>query len=337
MNKKYIYTFLIAFAVSMAAILGMFYALGLFSDVSALNIDVDEKITTTESTQKGSRAEGVSSGDDKEDKVLNVLAFGLNDGLADTIVLFSYNHGTNRLNLLSVPRDTYHEVQGYPDPWQHKINSVYGYREKGGPIGMKNEVSKLLGIPIHYYVEVDFASVVSIVDTLGGYDVYVPYPMRYDDVYAVPQLHINIPEGWNHLNGQETLEYLRFRRNNDGTISEGDVVRTERQRAFINAMIEKAINSRDIFSLISTIVREEYVGTDMPLEEVLKYAALVRKMPMDRVRSFVLEGEHDMIDSLSFWLPDFGKRDALMRMFYSTDPNVKDHTRTEEENGDDEQ
>lgn len=322
MNKKYLYTFLIAFAVTMAVILGVYYKAGLFAfqDVRDPNrgADIVQK-ENGDDPEKTSPTVNPNIND--EEKVVNVLAFGLNDGLADTIVLFSYNYGTNRLNILSVPRDTYHEVRGYPETWQHKINSVYTYREDGGPIGMKTEVSKLLGIPIHYYIKVDFASVVSVVDTLGGYEVYVPYHMKYDDFYAYPELHIDIPEGWNNLDGQGTLKFLRFRQNNDGTISEGDIVRTQRQRDFINAMIEKAINSGDILSILKTIIKEEYVATDIPIEEVVKYATFMKKLPMDRVHSYLLQGYNDMIDGLSFWIPDLGKKDALMRAFYSKNPN----------------
>lgn len=331
MNKNYLYTFLIAFAVSMVLIMGIFYGLGVFSDVSVEEVPVPDLSGGGQKTTPTSD-NGIENENDK-DKVLNVLAFGLNDGLADTIVLFSFNYGTNRLNILSVPRDTYHEVRGYPDPWQRKINSVYGYAEDGGVLGMKKEISNLLGVPIHYYVKFDFASVVSIVDTLGGYDVYVPYYMKYDDYYAKPELHIDIPEGWNHLDGLGTLKFLRFRQNNDGTISEGDVTRTQRQRDFINAMIEKALNSNDLFGLITTIIKGEYVATDMPIEDVMRYATMVKKMSMDRVNSYLLPGDHDMMDGLSYWFPDLNKKDAMMRMFYSKDPKEIYNP----ESGDDEQ
>lgn len=317
MNKRYLYTFLISFSVAMVIIMGIFYALGVFSEE---NISI-LPIHTTEPNPNTAYTPDAGGADADEDKVLNVLAFGLNDGLADTIVLFSFNYGTNRLNILTVPRDTYHEVRGYPEPWQRKINSVYGYKEDGGVIGMKTELSKFLGVPIDYYVKVDFASVVSIVDTLGGYDVDVPYHMKYDDSFAVPELHIDIPAGWNHLDGLETLKFLRFRKSNDGKIVEGDIVRTQRQRDFINAMIEKALNSSDLFSLMTTIIKGEYVATDMPLEMVMKYAALIKNTPMQRVSSFLLPGEHDMLDGLSFWIPDLEKKDAIMRLFYSKDPN----------------
>lgn len=264
MNKKYIITFLSAFGLTLLLLMGVFYGAGLFSDGdTALPIH-----TTTTGNSSDIETTTAPTEDEKGDKVINVLAFGLNDGLADTIVLFSYNYGTNALRVLSIPRDTYFEVEGYNELWQHKINSVYTYREDGGELGMKTQISKLLEIPVHYYVKVEFSSVIAIVDSLGGYDVYLPYPMYYDDPTDYPPLHIALDAGWHHLDGLETLKYLRFRKSNDGTIAEGDVQRIERQKEFIKAMIDKAL-ANDIVPVLTTIVKGEYVTTDMPLEEVL--------------------------------------------------------------------
>ncbi len=316
MNKKYIITFLSAFGLTLLLLMGVFYGAGLFSDGdTALPIH-----TTTTGNSSDIETTTAPTEDEKGDKVINVLAFGLNDGLADTIVLFSYNYGTNALRVLSIPRDTYFEVEGYNELWQHKINSVYTYREDGGELGMKTQISKLLEIPVHYYVKVEFSSVIAIVDSLGGYDVYLPYPMYYDDPTDYPPLHIALDAGWHHLDGLETLKYLRFRKSNDGTIAEGDVQRIERQKEFIKAMIDKAL-ANDIVPVLTTIVKGEYVTTDMPLEEVLKYAAKIKNMPMDRVKFYTLEGNHDMYGGLSFWFHDDAKKKALMRLFYSTDPN----------------
>lgn len=316
--------------------MGIFYGVGLFAgiDNGPIKLPGEEQGVTEPNEDDSSGGNNPSTKKPpivgKQDKVVNVLAFGLNDGLADTITLFSYNYGINVLNVLTIPRDTYWEVEGHYEPWQRKINSVYGYREDGGPLGMKKQVSKLLGIPIDYYVELQFDSVVAIVDTLGGYDVYVPYPMHYDDVYASPELHIHFDEGWQHLDGYDTLKYLRFRKNNDGTIVEGDVQRTSRQRDFIISMIEQAL-SNDLVGLLTTIAKGEYVGTDMPIEEVLRYATLIKNIDMDSVRTYILEGDHGMQDELSYWFVDDGKKKALMRLFYSTNP--KDFEETNEEEG----
>ncbi len=252
---------------------------------------------------------------EEEHEVINVLAFGLNDYLADTILLFSYNYGSNKLNILTIPRDTYYEVEGHYEPWERKVNSIYTYREDGGVLGMKKHISELLEVPIDYYVRVEFSSVIAIVDTLGGYDVDVPYNMDYDDPYATPELHIHIPAGPQHLDGLETLKYLRFRKNNSGTIAEGDVTRTERQKHFINAMINQALAS-DIVSLLTTIVKGEYVATDMPVDEIIKYAAMIKKIDESRIKFYTLEGEAGYQDGLSYWFYNEEKKDALMRMFY---------------------
>lgn len=99
----------------------------------------------------------------------------------------------NKIDLISVPRDTYYERNEYNSPAQKKINAAYGAE---GIIGTANSVSDVLyGIPINYYAVVDYDSVKTIVDGIGGVPVNVEKAMKYDDPTDKPPLHINIPAG----------------------------------------------------------------------------------------------------------------------------------------------
>lgn len=53
-------------------------------------------------------------------------------------------------------------------------------RERG-PAGLLDGVQATLGIPIHRYVSVALADVEPLVDSLGGFPVFVPYPLRDAD------------------------------------------------------------------------------------------------------------------------------------------------------------
>ncbi len=317
MNKRYIYTFLGSFVIAMIVLMGIFYGVGLFASpddgIEIPTVVVEPTTDVAESTTADD-----TSGDNEEEEeapIVNILAFGLNDSLADTIVLFSYNYEKNTLNALTIPRDTHFEVDEHYETWEKKVNSIYGYRGDGGVLGMKTHISRLLGVPIDYYVKVEFNSVIAVVDTLGGYDVNVPYNMDYDDEWANPELHIHIPAGQQHLDGLNTLKFLRFRKNNDGTIQEGDVQRTDRQKLFIKSMINKALDS-DIVPVLTTIIKGEYIATDMPLDEVLKYASMISNIDQSKIMFYTLEGEAGFEDGLSFWFHDEDKKKALMRMFY---------------------
>ena len=78
-------------------------------------------------------------------------------------------------------------------------------------------VSKVLnGMPIHYYMAVDYEGVGNIVDAIGGVWYDVPFHMKYDDTTkGIEDLHIDIPAGRQHLDRENAVEFLRFRKTND--------------------------------------------------------------------------------------------------------------------------
>ncbi len=82
---------------------------------------------------------------------------------------------------------------------------------------LKEEIEQTFGIPIDYYIYVDLKGFVALVDELEGVDVYIPEEMNYDDPYQ--DLHIHYTKGQHHLNGQQAMEVVRFRHNNDGAVT----------------------------------------------------------------------------------------------------------------------
>jgi LCP family protein required for cell wall assembly len=170
---------------------------------------------------------------------INVLCFGIADYLlADTIMLVSLDPDNLTADVISVPRDTFYHTKGRDEPYMKKINAYYyGNNSVERTQNMINTVSALLKLPIHYYVKIEFDGVIAIVDCIGGVTVDIPFDMDYDDPEA--NLHIHFKEGKNQLlNGQQSLEFLRFRMNNDGTRSDGDIGRIYRQQQFLKTAIK---------------------------------------------------------------------------------------------------
>ena len=297
--------------------------------------------STTETTETGGTGNDVDLGinDDRTElqKIadassrINIIAFGLNDSLADTMMLFSYDPNLNKIDILSIPRDTYNPIDGFNDLAQKKMNAIYGFPEVGGVNGMKKELSAFLGIPIHYYLKVDFEAVEAIVNTLGGYEVTVPFDMDYDDYYAVPQLHIHFTKGYQVLKGADTVRYLRFRKNNDGSRSEGDVDRIPRHQHFVNSMMTKALSSK-LPSVINTVIGGEYVTTDMTIEDALGLAIKAASMKSDAIAFHTLEGEARMINGASYWIHDPAAMEKTLYGLYgfTIDTEEPDVTTTSE-------
>lgn len=255
---------------------------------------------------------------------INILAFGLNDSLADTIMLFSYDPEKQKMDIVSIPRDTYHHVEGFNGAGQKKINAVYGFKGEGGSNGMKRYISEFLGVPIDYYVRVNFNSVIAVVDTLGGYPVTVPFDMDYDDPYGKPALHVHLKKGYQVLDGDKAVGYLRFRKNNSGTISEGDIQRIARQQHFVKTMIDKALSSK-LPTLINTIIGGKYVRTDMTLEQALTFAIQGASIKGEDIQFYMLEGHDKMIGKTSYWIHDAKALEKLMFKIYGHDLDAAEH------------
>ncbi len=321
--KFYIKVFLISFVGFLALFTGILFAIdAIVSQDDVPEISAEETNETTEVS--GTDDEGEVVVDENRTELqkiadassrINIIAFGLNDHLADTMMLFSYDPELNNIDILSIPRDTYNHIEGFNDLAQKKMNAVYGFPEVGGAEGMKRVLSEFLGVPIHYYLKVDFEAVEAVVDTLGGYEVDVPFDMDYDDFYDTPPLRIHFKKGYQVLNGEDTVRYLRFRKNNDGSRSLGDIDRIPRQQHFVSSMMNKALSSK-LPSVINTIIGGEYVTTDMTLEEALSFAIKGASLESEAIQFYTLEGEARMISGSSYWIHDPASLERTLYSFY---------------------
>ena len=189
---------------------------------------------------------------DKQEKVgmVNILLLGVDEGgmRSDTIMLASLNGRTGRLSVLSIPRDTRVLVgRSY-----QKINAAIGIgaqEVRKGNLKEPEELSvqkvKLItGLPIHYFMSVNFDGFMEIIDALGGVEFDVPFRMKYDD--PVQGLHIDLQPGLQVLDGKKAHDFVRFRKGNPGYpgYAMGDLGRVEAQQAFIKALVSQKVNAK---------------------------------------------------------------------------------------------
>ena len=193
---------------------------------------------------------------------VNILVMGVESTRTDTIIFLSIDTGSNKVDAVSIPRDTYYPTEGKEGLGQKKINAVYGFKDSGGPEGLVEAVSALLDTNIDYYILVDYEGVSDVVDLIGGVEVDVPFRMKYDDPYANPPLHIDFEPGVQIIKGDNALEYLRFRKSNDGSVGGGDVSRIERQQDFLKSAAKSALGPKLPIVIIRGL---SYVDTDMPV------------------------------------------------------------------------
>lgn len=152
-------------------------------------------------------------------------------GRSDSMVLATINPNSQKMTLLSIPRDTYAEIVGHGT--SDKINHAYAF---GGTAMSINTVQKLLDIPIDYYVTVNMAGIKEIVDVVDGVDVVSPMAFTMGDYSFV--------EGMNHLDGDAALAFARMRHEDPN----GDTGRQGRQRLIIEGVIKKIISPNTLMN-----------------------------------------------------------------------------------------
>ncbi len=247
-----------------------------------------------------------------ESKRINILLVGLEDKRSDTIMLGSFDKKSGDLNVLSIPRDTYFYRSGYDSAEEKKINAIYS---SSGIKGLMKAVENILGIPVHNYITVDYEGVEKVVDTIGGVEVEVPFHMKYEDPYDNPPLVIDIPKGNQVLDGEESLQYLRYRHNNDMTsgYKDGDIGRIKAQQEFVKSAVKKSISFK-----LPVVVKEVYshIKTNLSLADMLLLATDAVNFSIDKMETEILPGRAKIMENLSFYIHDPSQVEEYVEKLY---------------------
>ena len=241
----------------------------------------------------------------RRDQVWTFLLMGTDDGNgnADTLMVATYDVKQKKVGVLSIPRDTIvdREWSRYP-----KINGAYSK----GISRVKEEVSYLLGIPIDYYIKVDIKAFVALVDEVDGVDFVVPVDMNYDDPWQ--NLSIHYQKGMQHLTGQQALEVVRFRHNNDMS-GYSDVGRTQTQQALLRAVAQKVLSWNSVPKIAGFVdIFADYVDTDMDVSDMVYFATQALYLDMGTgVSTKTLEGRGDATYKGYTWCYELDKEQTL--------------------------
>jgi len=212
----------------------------------------------------------------------NVLLVGIDRGSvedddatrSDVIILASIDVIEKKAVLISFPRDTRVNIPGYGT---QKINAARAFSGMEGVIEVVKDIS---GMEIHDYAEVDFAAFEKVVDAIGGVTLHLDYPILDPKIGA-------LPAGDVFLNGEDALVLVRSR-----DLPRGDLDRIDNQKKFLKAVMQKAVEVRDLQALLAILdAAVKYMETTIEPDMLFTLAEALGGMQVDAVEFATLPGE----------------------------------------------
>ena len=257
---------------------------------------------------------------------INILFVGLRGGdplegdcpfCTDTLILLTVDPLTKTAGMLSIPRDMWVNIPGFGFS---RINTAWslGRGSKlpgGGPALAMKTISHFIGVPVDYYVQVDFDTFVDIIDMIGGVDIHNDETLFLDPVYhgqEFPKVKLTCC-GMRHLRGRVALAYARCRHAEQGC-KDGDIGRARRQQKVIFAIREKVLSPENFPTLLAQAPQlyrtfSRGIHTNLSLNDAIKLAVLVQDIPKKDIRNAVID--HSMIQMGNVILG--GQRASIIR------------------------
>ncbi len=284
---------------------------------------------------KKAKPDGTLSAEDqeKEDQkqavsVINqtIAVFGIDadETRTDVIFVVNFNSKTNKVKVLSIPRDTkvewtetqrskLREYKG-TNIYTTKINEMTAY---GGIENIRdftiNQIENMLGVKIDNYVIINLEAFRKIVDTIGGVEVDVPSRMYYRD--RAQGLFIDLQPGLQLLDGSKAEQLVRFRQ-----YLNGDVDRIQVQQLFLKAFAAKIMSPQTITKVPQFIpILFSYIKTDVSLSQIAAYYPFLQSFNMNYLSFNTLPGEGRYEGGISYFFPDRQAMGTLIEeVFFDT-------------------
>jgi LCP family protein required for cell wall assembly len=192
---------------------------------------------------------------------------GVGGARGDALHLVGVNPRLNRATILDIPRDTC---------WAgDKINAA---NASGGGPAQAQAVGGLIGVPISYVVDVDFAGFQALIDGVGGVTINIPFEMHdpYSGAYFQP--------GRQHLDSTNALAFSRDRHD----FPQSDIIRTNNQGLLIMAAIaqlqKQSRSASGEFHLITMLYQHAQL-TGLGVNDLYHLGRVMFRIPYSAIRN----------------------------------------------------
>lgn len=278
----------------------------------------EETVTTTTEQTEEEAPEIARSNAFHGDDFLQILLVGIDRtamtgqkhgdevSRSDTLMLATLDPVTKRAQLLSIPRDTYVNVPGHG---KTKINHAYMHGKY--PL-LKKTVERFLDVKIDHYAIVDYDAVRELTTAVGGVEVYLPINYKYTDPSVDPPLEINFHAGYQLVEGDDAVRFLRIRK----IFDDQDIGRIGQQQKFLKSLFKKMKTPGMLLKLptLLNIINKD-VETDLSYGEMADLAYFGIGMDFSNLETEVLEGGGQRIDGLDYWIVNQRYAQGLVEKF----------------------
>jgi LCP family protein required for cell wall assembly len=213
---------------------------------------------------------------------------------ADSLILVSMDPTTQRVGMLSIPRDLRVPIPGREGLQPINAAYVFGELERPGygPHLTAETVQYNLGIPIDHFVVLSFEAVINLIDAIGGITVDVPVAIddeQFPDLYTFGYDPLHINAGLHDMDGQLALKYARTRH------QDSDFDRTRRQQQVIMAIRDRVLRPEMLPELVAKapIIWDQVskgIITDIPFDQLLSLAWYAKDIPGENFTKGSLDG-----------------------------------------------
>jgi len=218
----------------------------------------------------------------KPDDQVNILLLGDDQRpneytfRTDSIIILTLNSKQSSASMTSFPRDLYIYAPGWT---MQRINVVFA---RGGFDLMSTTFEYNFGVKLDYYAKINVFTFLKMIDSLGGIDVAVAYPMTDDDAYLGKKR--TVPAGNIHMNGEMAAWYVRSR------YSTSDFDRARRQQEVLQAILNRLLHpstlehAPDVYNTL-----RNSVTTNLTLENVASWIPLALQIKKNnRLRQYMI-------------------------------------------------
>lgn len=251
----------------------------------------------------------------------------------DTMMLVNVNPQTDKVNAMSIPRDTKVVLAGNEVV---KINSLYA--KKNGQKLLIDTVSTMFNVKINYYAYFNISTVKEIINLLGGVEFDVPVDLNYFD--PTQDLLIDLKKGKQILDGDKAEQLLRFRGLPHGEkyskellkyYDGSDTKRILMQQRFLKELVRQKANVGNI-GKISSIIETVFdnLETNIRLSEVLDLLKNAKSVSINSVQFHTLPTEGSYIDGISYVICDMQKAEPILKQFFNAKAGTVDYSNVNE-------